>query len=321
MEKLIYEVCKVVNRPYRFLAGLRNFLYDVGIFKSVEVDVPVISVGNISWGGTGKTEVVKAIARVLQSRGKNVLVVSRGYRCKGPFPREVGPGDWDCDEPAMIKSSLPGIRVFVGPRREEVIRQAKERYPNIDVVVLDDGFQYRRLRRDLDIVLVRPGEECLREAVSSLKRADLIVLTKVEDVSVAKEEARRLERYGPVVAMTYKVGLPEGIVEVDLVCGVADPGSVRESVERKGIRVRRVFAFPDHHRYNRWDVRRILAESSGIIACTPKDWVKLARFKGEFEKKGKRIFPLSVEVEFLWGRDLFWRKVGEVVKWTRYGAI
>ncbi len=315
------KICRLINRSYLLLSGIRNFFYDWGVFRTVQLDIPIISVGNISWGGTGKTELIKTIARKLLARGKNVLVVARGYKCNRPVPREIFVSDWDCDEMSMLKKSLPGLKTFIGPKREDVICLARNKYPTIDVVLLDDGFQYRRLRRDLDIVLVREKQKYLREGERSLKRAGLIVISKISDLETAKRLSHRLSGYAPVVGTMYKVSLPEWVKEADLVCGVADPNSVFNSVQRIGVDIRRVFPFPDHYRYSSWSVRSLIRKTGDVIVCTPKDWVKLARFKSWFEENGKRVVVLSVEVEFLWGEEIFWNKINEVIKWTPYGEI
>ncbi len=313
-------ICRFFQKVYLGLAGVRNTLYDTGIFKTIRINVPVISVGNIAWGGTGKTEMVKTIVRRLEMEGRNVLIVARGYKCKGPFPREVVSHDWDCDEMAMLKKALPGARIFVGPRREEVIGFAMERYPDINVVVLDDGFQYRRLHRDLDIVLIREEQGFLREGMNSLKRAGIIVISKIRDESSARRLADRLQRYAPVVGSRYKVEVPDGVKEADLVCGVADPDSVIISLQGIGVRIKRTFIFPDHYRYTVRDINRLIKTSENrFVLCTQKDWVKLTRFRTELERGQKVLIPIKVEVEFLWGEDIFWEKIGEVVRWTRYG--
>ncbi len=321
MERDVNKIGRAINQSYLFCTKVRNFLYDRGVFRTVRMDIPIISVGNISWGGTGKTELVKAIARRLLARGRNVLVVARGYKCRGPIPREILSSDWDCDEMSMLKKSVPGIKAFIGPKREDVIRLARSKYPNIDLVLLDDGFQYRRLARDLDIVLVRERQDYLREGEESLRRAGVIVISKIVNLELARRLSKRLERYAPVVGTKYRVTLPEWVEEADLVCGVADPESVLKSIQGIGVNVRNVFSFPDHHRYSSWDVRNLIKKTGNVIVCTPKDWVKLVRFKHWFERGGKRVIVLSVDIEFLWGEEVFWNKIDEVVKWTPYGAI
>ncbi len=313
-----------VQRLYWLGAGARNLLYDLGVFKTERLPVPVISVGNLSWGGTGKTEFVKLIARHLQTNNLSPLVVSRGYRCKGNGIREVSAEDWGCDEPAMLKTALPGVPVYIGRRREEVIRRALKEKRGIKVVVLDDGFQYRRLKRDLDIVLITPERGWTREPLSSLRRAGVVVINKVEDEDLAKDLAQEVKRYCPlVVASRYDLRIPEGISSGVAVCGIARPETFFRDLERKGIEVKERVPFGDHHRYSSRDVRRIISLAKGAgtpVLTTLKDWVKLKRFSQEFSRAGVRLVKVEVEIRFLWGQEAFWDKVMGVVRWTRYGA-
>ncbi len=313
-----------IQRLFWVGAGARNLLYDLKALKSERLPVPIISVGNLSWGGTGKTEFVKLIARRLQASNLSPLVVSRGYRCKGAGVREISPEDWDCDEPAMLKTALPGVPVYIGRRREEVIWRALKEKRGIKVVILDDGFQYRRLQRDLDIVLITPGIGWMREPLPSLRRAGVVVINKVEDEGLAKDLARRVERYCPlVVASRYELRVPEGVSSGIAVCGIARPESFFRGLEDKGVEVKARVPFGDHHRYSGWDVRRIISlakEYDVPVLTTLKDWVKLRRFSQEFSRAGVKVARVEVEVRFLWGQEAFWDKVMGVVRWTRYGG-
>ena len=177
-------------RLYDAAAASRGLLYDWGVFKSQRLDRPVISIGNLSFGGTGKTPVCSAFMGILIEQGYKVAVLSRGYgRLEPKTSRRVEPdGDWRYygDEPMMLARRHPEALVCVGPTRIKAAMAAQAYRP--DVFLLDDGFQHRRLQRDGDVALIDVTQpradswsaDLFRERWSALKRADLVFLTRVE---------------------------------------------------------------------------------------------------------------------------------------------
>ncbi len=314
---MVGKISSVIQEVFFGLVGVRNALYDRGVFRRVSIDLPIISVGNISWGGTGKTEFVKLIAKYFIDQGMKTLIVSRGYRCKlrGGLKEIRGEDDLACDEPLMLKESLPEAYVFIGVKREVVIGEALRHYP-IDICILDDGFQYRRLERNLDIVLVVEGQRWFREPIKSLKRADLVVINKIKDVKAAEELRKQIALVtdAPIVGSKYKIYVPEKRNFL-LVCAVAEPREVCSALEQEGVRVEDITFFPDHYIYGEKDVVKILKRARQkklTVLTTAKDWVKLGKFGNMFKESGVDVFIIRVEVSFLWDEDIFWRSIKEL---------
>jgi tetraacyldisaccharide 4'-kinase len=239
--------------------------------------VPVISVGNLAVGGTGKTPLVAWLARRLAAQGAVAAVVSRGYGgTAGPGPVVVSTGGGPrvdariCgDEPHLLARALPGTIVIVGADRVEGVRAAAK--AGAAVVVLDDGFQHRRLARDLDIVLLDgrapfdggrllPAGR-LREPASSLGRAGVVVLTRLgeHDEAAASHAAVRATGFaGPIVRAGHRViayfdldGKPQPAPAGALAfCGIGDPALFRADLEATGVRLAGFRAFRDHHAYS-----------------------------------------------------------------------
>ena len=174
---------------YGIIVRLACFSYRRGILPGYKSKIKVISVGNITLGGTGKTPFVKYLAKSLSEEGKKVVILSRGY---------------SMDEPRLLEANLPGIKVITGRDRIKKVKEIEGDYP-CDLIILDDGFQHWRLKRDLDIVLLNSREYLgnrnliprgiLREPASSLRRADMIVLSKADmadNLSLIKEELHRI---------------------------------------------------------------------------------------------------------------------------------
>jgi tetraacyldisaccharide 4'-kinase len=281
--------------------------YDHGWLPSARLDVPVISVGNLSTGGTGKTPLCAWIVRELAARGRKPGLLSRGYRA-APDGRN--------EEARLLERSCPGVPHVQDPDRvrggRELVRSG------VDVVVVDDGFQHRRLKRDLDLVLIdatRPwglprvaGEGApvcallprgfLREPLSSLARADAIVLTRTEQVEAAvlDELERALARRAPgrpLVRTRHRTRClvdEQGVEtdpatlaarEVDLVSAIGNPEAFEASVRATGAVVREHRVFPDHHAYAAADLAGLPARGRRLVT-TAKDAVKLARLGSPF---------------------------------------
>jgi tetraacyldisaccharide 4'-kinase len=312
---------------YGTVVSLRNRCFDAGLLPVRRAGVPVISVGNLTAGGTGKTPLVEYIARVVTAAGRRVVIVSRGYgrntrgvlvvsEGAGPLvtAREAG------DEPVELARALPGVPVVVGERRVEAAAVAVGRLA-AEAILLDDGFQHRWLGRDLDIVTVSarrdPAKErllpggMLREPLSGLGRAHLVVITHADDVSDVRRVAGFLRSRwrGPEVAGVHEPAgftspggaairredLPSG--NPLLFTGVADPDAVEESVKRAGLTPVGHVRFPDHHRLEGEDVRRIQGEAvrsgAGFLVTTRKDAARLSGDAGLIGRLTER-FPLVV---------------------------
>ena len=302
----------------RLFCRLKDALYRLGVLRADRAPLPVIGVGNITLGGSGKTPLVIEIASALAAAGRKPAVVSRGYR--GAWEKPGGTlsegrgllGTWReaGDEPVLIATRVPSAGVFVGRNRLASCRLAAAR--GFDVALLDDGFQHRRLARDLDIVLHDPAEKlALRESPAALRRASAVVIP-----SGTPEKARRRlrVRLGAVPVFPAAVR-PREFVDlrsaetlpaaafagrrVVAFCAIARPGRFRDLLAELGAEIAAFLVFPDHHDYPDSSLDRILAarEATDSAACltTEKDAVKLVD-RGTFPGSG-RVFALRIGIE------------------------
>jgi tetraacyldisaccharide 4'-kinase len=249
---------------------------------------PVVSIGNLSLGGTGKTPLVICLARLLEREGFHADVLSRGYGRSGHTVERVdGAGSVQQygDEPLLIARST-GVPVYVGPSRYEAGLLAESEQGGQGVHLLDDGFQHRQLGRNLDIVLVHRSDlrerllpaGRLREPLSSLLRADVIVLRQ-EDAELESS----FRAYVGVGCYFWRVRrrltLPSPVKRAVAFCGIARPDEFFQALAGAGAEVVERIRFRDHHRYSRADIER-LAERGRRLGCdafvmTAKDEVKL----------------------------------------------
>lgn len=268
-------------------------------------DLPVISVGNLTVGGTGKTTIVAWLVRRLQERGRHPAVVSRGYLGRaGRGPLLVSGGDGprvearvSGDEPYLLARSLPGVVVVAGSDRLAGCRAARE--AGADVVVLDDGFQHLRLGRDLDLVLLDAHSPfgnyrllpagSLREPASGLSRADLVLITRSrseESFEVLERVVRRYHRQIPILRSAHRCSGfvdPEGnAVErpsrVVAFCGIGNPENFLTDLEAQGVQVAAFRPFRDHHPFTAEDWEALVELASAhdaTLLTTEKDLVRL----------------------------------------------
>lgn len=312
--------------PFSWLFGvgvaLRNKCFDWGIFRSDSLGVPTISVGNLTVGGTGKTPLVASIARYLQQKGKRVAILSRGYKRESTGFVLVSDGErilvgakLGGDEPQELAQQLPGVIVAVDGKRARAGRKVLERFP-INVFVLDDGFQHRAVKRDLDIVtiparsgvtssvydtasrfLIPAGRR--REPLGGLKRANLLVFTKARESSsnadALEEMGKRFRRF--TVADSSAVDLkvralvclsdrqeedPKRFVgkKAFLFCGIADPENFSRLASNSGLEVVGMKSFADHYRYRGRDLvslgSQFSASGADLLLTTMKDAARLS---------------------------------------------
>ena len=300
--------------PYGVIARLRARLYYWGWFAQRRLPVPVLSVGNLTLGGTGKTPVVLLLVEWLLAQGKRVAILSRGYRRTSTTeyllvsngerllvgPHEAG------DEPFLMAQRCPKAIVAVGADRYELGRWILNRFP-IDCLVLDDGFQHLGLYRDVNLLLVDATDAeglsalvpagRLREPLQAAARATAIVVSRADVPAQVTEVCRRLQAtLGTMPDPIQVVFRPESLVSVmtgasqplswpkgktALLCsGVGHAGSFRSLVERIGVRILDEVAYTDHHAYASQDVERLSARASELqaelVVTTEKDACKLA---------------------------------------------
>jgi tetraacyldisaccharide 4'-kinase len=279
---------------YGAAIGLRNQLFDRGMLHSLQLEQPVVSVGNLSTGGTGKTPFVIALGELLKARGMRVDVLSRGYRRKTRGVLVVDPNgtaeDFG-DEPLLIARRL-GVPVIVGERRYEAGRVAEQKFLS-QVHLLDDGFQHRAVARNFDIVLMAAHDfddrllpsGRLREPLSSLARADAVVLPE----GVISEY---LALRGKLVLHMRREILLDAVPSSPIVfCGIARPEQFFAQVCANGITPSAELAYRDHHAYSQSDIRQLLTMQrelgAGGFLTTEKDAINLGVM-------ASHLSPLSV---------------------------
>lgn len=306
---------------------------------------PVVSIGNLCWGGGGKTPVTAAVAAHLRDRGFAVCILSRGYRGRGRGVRVVSVGEGPLlgplvagDEPVMLAGELPGVSVVVGADRYLAGQQALHRLPKPpDLFLLDDGFSHLSLARDLDVVVMPaadpfaggrlPPSGRLREPLSSLARADAVLLTGAREAGDAGALVAALRPHGfagPCFVSFTRVGparpvgsdaqLPAGS-RVVAVSAIARPEEFVRTVRALGYETAAELQFGDHHGYPPASVERIdaAAKTTGAraVLTTAKDAVKLlGRLSAPLH-----VLPLQAEPEpafWAWLDDRPWERGGEV---------
>jgi tetraacyldisaccharide 4'-kinase len=300
---------------YGLAVRLRNAAYTSGWVRSTRADAAVFSVGNLTAGGTGKTPFVEYLAGFLRERGWLVAVLSRGY---------------GGDEALLLEENLPDVPHLQGPDRAALAAVAVEELES-EVLVLDDGFQHRRLARDLDVVLLDATcpwgfghllpRGLLREPASGLRRADAVVLTRCDQATPADLEAlrRRVAKLAQGVVVAETVHEPLALLQgsdastssqalrgqaVAAVCGIGNPEAFRRTLAGLGANLVDFRVYPDHHAYTRPDVEelrdwaRSLPEDS-VVVTTQKDMVKLRLA----ELGGRPLFALRVGMAFRSGQN------------------
>ena len=282
--------------PYRIIVDLRNRAFDRGWCKTHSFHIPVISVGNLTLGGTGKTPFVAWVSKWLIDQNISPAIVSRGYK--------QGPGERN-DEAMELAEKLPHVPHVQNPNRVQAVETAIRQHA-VEAIVLDDGFQHRRLARDLDFVLIDALEPfgfeylfprgTLREPLSSLRRADAVALTRVDRISTQRlaEIKNRVQLIAPHAAWielayhaAFLTGYEGDTVSIDAFrdarvfgfCGIGNPENFVRTLAEEPFHVQQCDEYPDHHQYTQADSERLSkqAESCGATAvlCTHKDLVKI----------------------------------------------
>ncbi len=299
---------RLLSYPYSGAVSLRNTFYDRQIIRQKRLPCPVISVGNITVGGTGKTPAVIVVATLLKQGGYHPAILSRGYGGKSKDPvNVVSDGEnlltgWEeaGDEPILIAKSLPGIPVLTGAARFLTGNEAVQRF-GADILILDDAFQHRQLFRDIDLVLLDKTHPFangfllprgpLRENPSALHRADIILRTgaaeKIEPLTgyAGLPSFRGVHQpTGLVSGKTGEIAPPETLRGGKIIAfsGIGHPEAFRQGLTALGAQGVSYRDFPDHHPYQASDIDELrrLASRSGAsqLLTTEKDGVRLASF-------------------------------------------
>jgi tetraacyldisaccharide 4'-kinase len=320
-------VCSYV---YGVVMRVRPLFYKKSFFTARELPCKVVSVGNITLGGTGKTPLVAALAQQLQKRGMKVGILSRGYKGKKErsggiltdgkrifqTPTEAG------DEPFMLATMLSDIPVLVGKKRYEMGIHAYDKFA-LDVLILDDGFQHLMLKRDVDIVLIDARNSFgngylfprgpLREPLRGLHRASALILTKVEPSTPLEEIEGVLRCYAPSIPLYHSRYTPRFLREaatgkrfpphtiqgkkVFAFAGIADPEYFMYLLKELGADVVHEIHFPDHYAYDFKDIMMMQKYRTivDLFVTTEKDFVKLQGFP----LNDIRLYILDIEQEIV----------------------
>ncbi len=298
----------------------RNAAFDVGVLRAHQAPAPVVSVGNLTTGGTGKTPIVAAIVEWFTSHGVRPAILSRGYR---PHAGAMN------DEKLVLDQLCPGVPHLQGANRVESAAVACRQY-GAQVLVLDDGCQHRRLARDLDLVLIDAldpwGSDrllprgLLRESHSALRRADAVILTRA-DLCPPEQKARiidEIRRFGPDEPPIEAAFRPTGLInaaaeqaEVDSLagvaafCGIGNPDGFCRTLADAGLKHVAFRAFRDHHHYSTADLddlaRWAAQQNAAALVTTQKDLVKIAQTRlGDLP-----LWALAVRAQFTAGSERF----------------
>jgi len=346
----------ILSQFYFLAIKGRWLFYRFKLVPQTRMPCTVISVGNITWGGTGKTPAVIVLSKLIREMGKRVAVLSRGYRRSKKKDKKnkmsiVSDGKKLLlssrkagDEPYLLARNLPDVPIIVGKNRINSGKYAIERFAS-EVVVLDDGFQYWPLNRDIDIVtidclnpygngyLIPRGS--LREPWSHLSRADIFLLTRVNFVS--RDDLQRiigdLGKVNPRSIILESVHRPKYLQgtfsgekkSLDFIKGkkvvafssIGNPCSFEKTLEDLGAKIVKIFRFPDHHDYQENDLGKIEAtyridlEKGEVLAVTTeKDGVRLERvISRETDRALWEIWVLKIELEIVRGKEEWQRKI------------
>ncbi|MDR1896751.1 MAG: tetraacyldisaccharide 4'-kinase [Prevotellaceae bacterium] len=334
---LQYPLLAPLAAVYGAAVVIRNKLYDCGLFASRKFEIPLISVGNITVGGTGKTPHIEYLVGIL-SRHFKVAVLSRGYKRQSRGFQYVEIGDSVLktgDEPLQIKCKYPDITVAVDADRAQGIRKLQEDFPDLEVVLLDDAFQHRQITPSLNIVLIdcnRPvwndammpaGK--LRDCCSSLNRADVFIVSKCPETLSQDERSyyiNKLKKYNkPVYFSSVELGkeypvsefadfdidaadsaMPLNPPNITALTGIANPASFYAQLSKRfpDAAIEKT-AFPDHHNFTEKEMQTILKKTeSHTIVTTEKDSVRLISYFCATKKrplKGIYCIPISIKID------------------------
>ncbi len=323
---------------YKFIGDIRNFMYENGLLKSKEYDLPIISVGNISVGGTGKTPHVEYVIRMLKDDFKTAML-SRGYKRKTKGFRIVEPDDdyTLCgDEPLQVKRKFKDVVVAVCENRNKGVEKLRELYPDLNLIILDDAFQHRRINPGLHILLINYNYPIssdyvmplgrLRESKSNVHRAHLLVYTNCPPKLTPMDRRIMTKEVGvlPYQHLSFTKVIYENPLSVFknnkkldytrlkdcnvlAVTGIAHPENFVEMLMEKSKGVVHL-SYSDHHNFSSADVQKIkktFAEMSGpkVIVVTEKDGVRLRTSKFTDDELKPYMYYIPIEIDLLCDED------------------
>ena len=347
---LLRFILGIVANVYGIIICLRNFLYSKGWLKIHRAEVPVISIGNITTGGTGKTPLVIRLCKQLisdsqfQLSNSQCAILTRGYKAAKDLRGESGGYG---DEPAVLAESCPGVQVVVNPDRIAGAAEAINRF-NAKVLIMDDGFQHRRLGRELDIVTIDATVPfgygkllpagLLREPVTALRRADAVVITRCDQVDKAEltQLEDKLRQINPEMVVARSVHAPVCAKSIDnreinlgelkgkkifALCGIGNPDAFLNTVGGLGAELAGSKIFDDHYHYTNDCLAEIYDQAkrlnADLILTTQKDWVSFSPSAMPNTSEDVNFAYLAIELRFISGED----KITQLIKNALSGRI
>jgi tetraacyldisaccharide 4'-kinase len=337
---------------YQFIISLRNLMYDLNIIKSRFVNIPVISVGNISVGGTGKTPTVEFLVEYFTANKKKVAVLSRGYKrsTKGSLLVSNGKeilvsANESGDESYQIARKYSGCVVAVDEDRSRMADNLSKNF-NLDVIILDDAFQHRKLSRNYNIVLINSKSNPfndfllpagnLREPLKSLKRANAIILTNCSGEKKYDELEEDLKKYSYAEIFKTKVTACiiydlnnhefdiEFLKEKNIITfsGIANSNNFLNLISNSGGQVKKSFDYTDHHYFKLNEIQSLgsffLKNKSDIILTTEKDISRLISDTIIMEELKKYpVYYLSIKIDFLNDKEMFLSNMEKGINWRK----
>lgn len=340
---LLRFILGIAAQIYRIIICLRNFFYTKGWLKIHRADVPVISIGNITTGGTGKTPLVIRLCKQLisdsqfQITSSQCAILSRGYKADQHYG----------DEPAVIAESCPGVKVVINPDRVAGAAEAVSRF-GAKVLVMDDGFQHRRLGRDVNIVAIDSTVPfgygrllpagLLREPVSALKRADAVVITRCDQVTEAEltQLENKLRQINPEMIIARSIHSPIYAKSIDdreisleelkgkkifAFCGIGNPDAFFNTIVGLGAELAGSKVFDDHYHYTNECQADIYEQAKRLVAdlilTTQKDWVSISPTAIPNSSEEVNFAYLAIELRFIRDEE----KITELIKNALAGRI
>ena len=325
---------------YRLAIGFRNRKFNKAVTTNDQqviraASIPVVSVGNLTTGGTGKTPLVIWIAKYLRSQNKRVALISRGYGGN----KQSGQTSGRNDEALEMEHRLPDVPHLQDPDRYQMSQIAEQELES-EVLVLDDAFQHRQFHRDLDIVLIDATAPfglgyllprgLLREPISSLGRCDFVILTRTNLVTAEQlaQTTKKIQSQIPDHPIAQTQTVPTELLRFDgktfpldeldgqsilQLCAIGNPDNFRLTLDRLKMKITATKIFDDHHQFTRDELESVgdLANQSNatVIVCTHKDLVKI----GTNQICGVPVYAILIDVQFLSGQSEFENMLGQLL--------
>ncbi|MCK5000029.1 MAG: tetraacyldisaccharide 4'-kinase [Anaerohalosphaera sp.] len=334
-KSILRVLLSIIAAAYRAVVFLRNRFYDLGWARSYRADAIVISIGNITTGGTGKTPLVIWLCALLQKHSLPCAILTRGYKVEqGKFT----------DEPALLAKACPDAKVIVDADRVNGAKRSVNNH-GAKVLVMDDGFQHRRLKRDIDIVAI--DATCpfgygrilpaglLRESIKGLKRAHAIVITRydqatTDDMNKLEQRIKQIVPGIPIAKANhvsrYAKAIKGEVITLEKLrtkkifafCGIGNPQAFVSHLKTMGLNIVGSKFYNDHYDFTKQDINDISEEAryldADLVLATQKDWIKTVLLMKENE--GVDFAYLGLELEFIEGRDKIEQLVDSVIKET-----